>query len=185
MLRIVRPGTAQGVLQSLRSRTFQHQAFEASFDQEELAEARKWHASFDESNLPRGETTFSRSSGPGGQHVNKTESKATTSWTITELSQCLPTILQRSLRSSKYYVRRNDSISVQAQTQRSRTANTDENRGKLLEEIQRMYKENVPGTTSLDTKKKHGAIAKSFHENRIKSKKQHSAKKSSRKVSSE
>ena len=67
-------------------------------------------------------------------------------------------ILQRSLRSSKYYVKRSDSILVQAQTQRSRAANTDENRAKLVEEIERMYKDLVPGITSPDTKKKHAAM---------------------------
>lgn len=62
------------------------------------------------------------------------------------------------MRSSKYYVKRSDSILVQAQTQRSRGANTDENRAKLAEEIEQMYKDLVPGITSSDTKKKHAAM---------------------------
>lgn len=52
-------------------RSVRHQAFDARFDHDELAEARKWHQSFSISSLPEGNTTFSRSSGPGGQHVNK------------------------------------------------------------------------------------------------------------------
>jgi hypothetical protein len=52
-------------------RSVRHQAFDASFDQDELAEARKWHQSFQPVSLPEGNTSFSRSSGPGGQHVNK------------------------------------------------------------------------------------------------------------------
>lgn len=72
-LQTLRPSPRLFALRSC-SRTFQQQAFEATFDQEELAEARKWQASFHESKLPRGETTFSRSSGPGGQHVNKSVS---------------------------------------------------------------------------------------------------------------
>lgn len=52
-------------------RSVRHQAFDASFDQEQLAEARKWHQSFQPNSLPEGNTSFSRSSGPGGQHVNK------------------------------------------------------------------------------------------------------------------
>lgn len=47
------------------------QAFEASFDPADLAEARKWRQSITEESLPKGTTTFARSSGPGGQHVNK------------------------------------------------------------------------------------------------------------------
>jgi hypothetical protein len=38
---------------------------------EMLAEARKWHQTFKLSSIPEGKTTYSRSSGPGGQHVNK------------------------------------------------------------------------------------------------------------------
>jgi peptidyl-tRNA hydrolase ICT1 len=56
---------------ALSQRSVKHQAFDASFDPEELAEARKWHKSFQVSSLPPGSTSFSRSSGPGGQHVNK------------------------------------------------------------------------------------------------------------------
>jgi hypothetical protein len=52
-------------------RSIRHQAFETQFDQDELAEAREWHQSFDVESIPEGNTTFSRSSGPGGQHVNK------------------------------------------------------------------------------------------------------------------
>lgn len=77
---------------------------------------------------------------------------------MSELSQGLPSLLRAALRTSKYYARRNDSITVQAQTQRSRTANEEENRRKLVEEILRMYKERVPGVTSQEKKKKHEAL---------------------------
>src|SRR5690349_20566819 len=52
-------------------RTIQHQAFDDAFDQDELSEARKWREAFQQSSIPKGQTVFSRSSGPGGQHVNK------------------------------------------------------------------------------------------------------------------
>lgn len=52
-------------------RSVRHEAFDASFDQDELAEARKWHQSFNITRLPEGNTSYARSSGPGGQHVNK------------------------------------------------------------------------------------------------------------------
>lgn len=52
-------------------RSVRHQAFDAKFDLDELTEARSWYASFNESSLPKGQTSYSRSSGPGGQHVNK------------------------------------------------------------------------------------------------------------------
>ncbi len=48
-----------------------YSAFEADLDKDALTVARKWHASFEPSQLPTGSTTYARSSGPGGQHVNK------------------------------------------------------------------------------------------------------------------
>ena len=176
-------------------RCIKHQAFDAAFDQDELAEARKWRQSFEIDSLPDGSTSYSRSSGPGGQHVNKfvlmyffktffgwrgggpgaaavyrdataidsgmllrTESKATTVWPVSQLLPQLPRLLHAGIRESKYYSKRNDHITIQAQTQRSRTANTDENRQKLFEEIQDLYQRTVPNETSEDKKRKHEAM---------------------------
>lgn len=51
-----------------RTRT---EAFESSLDPTQLSEARKWRQSVDKESIPKGATTYARSSGPGGQHVNK------------------------------------------------------------------------------------------------------------------
>ncbi|KAI1370826.1 hypothetical protein F4677DRAFT_451008 [Hypoxylon crocopeplum] len=161
-------------------RAIQHEAYDAAFDQDDLAEARKWHTSFNENSLPKGQTSYSRSSGPGGQHVNKTESKATTVWSAEELSKSLPKLMRVALRTSKYYSKRNDSITIQAQTQRSRSANTDENHLKLTEELQKIYRAQVPGETSSEKIKKYEALEKSSRESRLKSKKQQSSKKAFR-----
>lgn len=48
-----------------------YQAFDTGLDQEALSEARSWFESFSSTQLPKGNTTYARSSGPGGQHVNK------------------------------------------------------------------------------------------------------------------
>lgn len=158
-----------------------YQAFDASFDPDELAEARRWRQAFSEDALPKGTTTFARSSGPGGQHVNKTETKAITNWAVSELSQVVPKLMRPLLRSSRNYVKGKDCISFQAQTKRDRNANADENRAKLLEELQRMYSDAVPGDTSVEKVQKHKALEKSFRESRLKTKKHQSSKKQSRK----
>ncbi|KAI1385926.1 uncharacterized protein F4822DRAFT_414478 [Hypoxylon trugodes] len=162
------------------TRSMQHQPYDASFDQEELAEAREWHTSFNRSQLPKGYTNYSRSSGPGGQHVNKTETKATTVWPVKELSKSLPKLVFAALRSSRYYSKGNDSISIQCQTQRSRSANENENHLKLAEEIEKIYKENVPGVSSQEKAKKHEALRKKAYEARANLKKYKSSKKSER-----
>lgn len=48
-----------------------YEAYDAHLDRDALAETRAWFDKFDASQLPKGNTTFARSSGPGGQHVNK------------------------------------------------------------------------------------------------------------------
>lgn len=48
-----------------------YEAYDAHLDKDALAEARSWFEKFDASQLPKGNTTFARSSGAGGQHVNK------------------------------------------------------------------------------------------------------------------
>lgn len=164
-------------------RTVRYQAHDAMLDQDDLDEARRWYTSFTEVSIPQGQTTYSRSSGPGGQHVNKTESKATSVWPVSELSKGMPKLMRSALRSSRYYSMRNDAITIQAQTQRSRTANTDENHQKLFQELRRIYEEHVPSATSNEKIKKHEAIEKAFHNSRLKAKKQQSSKKASRKGS--
>ncbi|KAG7124387.1 hypothetical protein HYQ45_013667 [Verticillium longisporum] len=89
---------------------------------------------------------------------------------------------QHGIRASKYYTSRSDSLSFQAQTHRHRDANTDENLEKLLEEVQRIYRESVPGETTPGKRKKHEEVAKSFDRARLREKKQHSSKKQSRRA---
>jgi peptidyl-tRNA hydrolase ICT1 len=88
----------------------------------------------------------------------RTETKATTTWPIAQLLAILPKLLHSGIRSSKYYAKRNDCISLQAQTGRSRTANTEENYQKLFEEIQALYRNSIPGETSPDKKQKYSAL---------------------------
>lgn len=162
----------------ITTRLKRYEAYDAQLDRDALVEARSWFQKFDASQLPRGNTTYARSSGPGGQHVNKyaaapaliddwdlvltegqrTESKAITVFPVKELLSVLPSSLHSSVRASKYYTASNDSLTFQAQTHRSRTANTDENRKKLLDEVTRMYQENTPAETSGEKKKKHQEV---------------------------
>ncbi|WYZ34244.1 hypothetical protein EsH8_I_000520 [Colletotrichum jinshuiense] len=184
LIRSVRPALGSPRVHPLQPiRWARFEAFEASFDPEELEQARTWHRTFDGSQLPKGQTSYARSSGPGGQHVNKTESKAVTSWPVKDLLPVLPKLLHRGIRGSKYYAARSDSLTFQAQTHRQRDANADENQEKLIDEVKRIYQETVPGETSTDKKKKHAEIAKSFNEGRLKQKKQLSSKKQSRRPS--
>jgi peptidyl-tRNA hydrolase ICT1 len=88
----------------------------------------------------------------------RTETKATTTWPVTELLSVLPRLLHAGIRESKYYSKRHDCLTIQAQTQRSRSANADENRQKLFEEIERLYRATVPGESSPEKANKFEAL---------------------------
>lgn len=64
-------GAAHQHVPLIPTRLKRYEAFDAQLDKDALEEAREWFKSFDESQLPKGSTTYARSSGPGGQHVNK------------------------------------------------------------------------------------------------------------------
>lgn len=133
-------------------------AFDSGLDPDDLQAARQWRQALVQETLPKGSTTYSRSSGPGGQHVNKTETKATTSWPVGELAGTMPALLRAGLRTSRYYTKTTDSLTIQAQTQRSRTANTEANRQKLFEELVALYETTVPGEARPETATKYKAV---------------------------
>lgn len=66
-LRTLRPV----ILPIVARRLKRYEAYDAHLDRDALADARSWFDKFDASQLPKGNTTYARSSGPGGQHVNK------------------------------------------------------------------------------------------------------------------
>lgn len=74
---------------------------------------------------------------------------------VKELLAVLPTYLHSAVRSSKYYTAGNDSLTFSAQAHRSRSANVDENRRKLIDEVMSIYRERTPAETSAEKKKKH------------------------------
>lgn len=67
----------------------------------------------------------------------------------------LPKSIHFGIRKSKYYTANSDSLTFQAQTSRSRDANAEDNRKKLVEEVTRIYHEATPAETSEEKKKKH------------------------------
>jgi peptidyl-tRNA hydrolase ICT1 len=180
---LVSPGPLYAPIAPSRSKRYE--AFGSELDQDALAAARSWYQTFTEAQLPSGSTTYARSSGPGGQHVNKTETKAITNYPVRELLARLPPALHGAVRASKYYTASSDSLTFHAQTSRSRTSNTEENRQKLLGEVTRMYRDCIPSETGGDKKKKHEEVEKKFHAARMKDKKLKSAKKASRRGSSD
>jgi peptidyl-tRNA hydrolase ICT1 len=94
----------------------------------------------------------------GANEQERTETKAVTVYPVRELLAMLPKTLHSFVRASRYYTTNNDSLTFHAQTTRSRTANQEDNRRKLMEEITRIYRENTPNETSEEKKKKYEEV---------------------------
>jgi len=73
---------------------------------------------------------------------------------VAELESFLPAMLHPRIRSSKYYNKRNDSVAIQAQAERSRSANTEANYQKLYEELVKLYQDAVPNKSAAGKKEK-------------------------------
>ncbi|KIX06820.1 uncharacterized protein Z518_04796 [Rhinocladiella mackenziei CBS 650.93] len=148
----------------------------------DYAAARDWFKNFDALKALHdiGEVTYSRSSGPGGQNVNKVNSKAQLRVPVDRLLPLIPTVLHKGILSSRYYAENSSSLVIQADDSRKQQANKDTCFRKLNELIVDVYKHAVPGETSEEQKEKVRRLQKAENEARLKSKKIHSSKKQRR-----
>ncbi|ETN45382.1 uncharacterized protein HMPREF1541_09213 [Cyphellophora europaea CBS 101466] len=158
---------------------------------EDLSEARRWYketfSTDPDSAIPQtlGEISYSRSSGPGGQNVNKINSKAQLRVPVGQLCGHLPVALHPGIRASRYYADKTDSLLFQADESRKATINKDTCYRKLSELVRDVYRAAVPGETSDEQKEKVQKLKKSENEARLKLKKKQSSKKAARSRSSD
>ncbi|CAN9113081.1 unnamed protein product [Alternaria alternata] len=127
---------------------FQSRRSASSAAGDELRAARNWLASLDAETIPLqsiGELSFSRSSGPGGQNVNKS-----------------------------------NTIIVQADDSRKQSDNAQSCYKRLYEAIAQAGQDAVPAETPAAQVQRVKHLQKSDNERRLKSKKQQSARKTSR-----
>ncbi|CAD0111580.1 unnamed protein product, partial [Aureobasidium uvarum] len=117
---------------------------------DELDAARRWLATFDAETIPRSicDVSFSRSSGPGGQNVNKVNSKATLRLPLSALLPMLPTILRPAVSKSRYSAK--DDLVIQADDSRKQNENVHRCFIKLHDMIIQVGREVVPGETSAE-----------------------------------
>ncbi|KAI5955843.1 hypothetical protein KGF54_001345 [Candida jiufengensis] len=114
-----------------------------SFTIEEIQKSKDWLENATPSIIPKHlfSITYSRSSGPGGQKVNKTSSKATISlepgtWLDSSTCYWIPSPILSQLQNKPIrYETKSKGILIQCDTSRSRDLNTEECFSRLLEEI--------------------------------------------------
>ncbi|PLB40851.1 peptidyl-tRNA hydrolase domain protein [Aspergillus candidus] len=149
---------------------------------DDVTEARRWLSTFDSKSIPRHlcEISFSRSGGPGGQNVNKVNSKATLKISLHGLLPLLPPLLHGPLRSSRYFAERSESLVIQSQESRKQTSNVDACYDKLYQLLRTTADDAIPGETSQAQKDRVAKLKKAENETRLKTKKFLSSKKASR-----
>ncbi|KAL2868364.1 peptidyl-tRNA hydrolase domain protein [Aspergillus lucknowensis] len=129
-------------------RSFASRRIDSTSD--DLAAAREWLTKCNFTAIPRqvGEISFSRSGGPGGQNVNKVNSKATLKVPLNSLLPLVPRILHPALQASRYYAARSHSLVIQSEGSRKQTANVDACYEKLQQLLLTTAKDVIPGEAS-------------------------------------
>ncbi|KKK18460.1 hypothetical protein P175DRAFT_0535761 [Aspergillus ochraceoroseus IBT 24754] len=152
------------------------------YSSDDLAVAREWLARFNSNPIPRqiGEISFSRSGGPGGQNVNKVNTKATLKMPLDSLLPLVPRVLHSPLRASRYFAARSQSLVIQSEESRKQATNVDACYEKLHQLLKTTAKEVIPGETSPEQRDRVHKLKKAENEARIRAKKLHSSKKSRR-----
>ncbi|KAH8118110.1 hypothetical protein DFH11DRAFT_1851108 [Phellopilus nigrolimitatus] len=92
----------------------------------DINSARQWAESFRKSSIPREAVrlSFSRSSGPGGQNVNKVNTKCTTKCPLSVT--WIPLWAKKALRQNPAYIASSDSLLLTSTLHRSQAQNVDD-----------------------------------------------------------
>lgn len=109
-------------------------------------------------------------------------SKATLKVPLHALLQHVPTALHREMRTSRYVAERSSAIIIQADDSRKQADNAQSCYKRLYEAIVEAGHAAVPGETSVEQAKRVKDLQRSDNERRLKGKKQHSSKKSTRRT---
>lgn len=113
--------------------------------------------------------TYARSSGAGGQNVNKVNSKVVLNWKINETTSCSPGVIERFKNKYGQFILDNGEVQIMSQKSRSQKANVDD----CIEKLHTMINDVIrPPKIRKATKPKRSAVL-----DRLQSKKRDSEKK--------
>lgn len=117
--------------------------------------------------------SFSRSSGAGGQNINKVNSKVTMNWKIDETIACSLAVIERFKNKYSQFILDNGEVQIVSQINRSQKANMDD----CIEKLHHMLNDvRLPPKIRKKTRPKRSAVLE-----RLSSKKKDSEKKRLRK----
>jgi len=112
------------------------------------------------------ELQYSRSSGPGGQNVNKTATKATLRWDVTGSRSLPDDVRERFLRAYASRVTRDGAVVIHAQRHRDQARNAAECVAKLADMLRAVAR---PRRARKPTRPGRGAVERRLSEKRRRS----------------
>ncbi|GKZ40302.1 hypothetical protein AbraIFM66951_000063 [Aspergillus brasiliensis] len=154
-----RPTVATRTFASRRAAAISNELNHSGLDSDHhLTAAREWVARLNSKaiTIPRDicEISFSRSSGPGGQNVNKVNSKATLRVPLKSLLPLVPQLLHAPLQASRYVAAKSQSLVIQSDESRRQTANVEACYEKLHQLLKSIAEDTIPGETSQEQRDK-------------------------------
>jgi ribosome-associated protein len=111
------------------------------------------------------EWSYSRSSGPGGQNVNKTATKATLRWDVTRSNALPPEVRERFLRAHATRLTRRGELVLHSQRERDQIRNSEDCLAKLAALLRAVARRPRPRRATQPTR--------GSKERRLKAKKRH------------